>query len=690
MADSVRVVGKNPNSSGFTRKGGGGGRSIADRIKEISYYQERDKTGRFGGGGSSGSGSDGGIKNISQEEIEATGALKVENGQISLTDQAKVEDNNPTFSLSRFAVQNNDYGLFTRTQAGTFTQQFGQYKRPLRASEIEKPRGALTSTEAAGLDPASKQKNPFYSTYTQAKGTFLSLMTGDREDLYQRQLLARTGTGAQALGFTGGMVTGIAFERIIGGTRQAVKGGLTWAAGAARATKWGIAAEETAIAQRLISGAKTLQGVANYNAATRLVTGGAQAYGEFKVIEAVGGGITRLNQNKVTDQRLLTQAVSAGFAEQRNAVQKQGMLNIPGTNKQISPRSILYEISPFLAKREDYERGTYNYLLSQGMTEPEAAKYLDAARTQYRGRGITELVGLLNISRFSERFGRKETALAFERFALPIERKGAGVEVFKKAFFPIGRAGFIEGSISELQQQSARGQKTDLKTAAITGGFGFGTAGLLGGAIAGTAINKKGVSAGLQTFSYLSDPFEFAGDKVADAQEALLKKVFKTKVITPTISITGETEKVTLGSNRVKSSIPTPAAVATNIFNVVNTNVFAPTATAVTTLTEQFVPIGLPVGTPVPVPTNTGTPVPTPINPNTNTNTNINTNIGTPVPVPVNINIPTPTPQMRLPPPILPAFPAPSGLGLGTRTGKRKKFVNELQAGANLLKGLLK
>lgn len=340
-------------------------------------------------------------------------------------------------------------------------------------------------------------------------------------------------------------------------------------------------------------------------------------------------------------------------------------------------------------------------LSAQGFTEEQIA----LANKQKRNREAGFVGGLLTISTASELIGQRNVAQAFGASSNEILNTGKiGKEAFKKTFFPIARAGFIEGSVSSLNADLARPQGKKVKDIAkqslTFGAFGFGSAGLIGGGIAGLearAAAQKGSKSAAKVAlgaAYISDPFEFPGDFAANKLVNPARRRFsKSIILEPAISLSSPTKAETFSFTTEKTggkNTPLPTFrnlragnVKDFIFNIGGKS---PVPTD-TTPTGANTPTDITPDTPTNTDTATNT-INNIIGTPTNTNTNINTNINTPTNINTNIKLPTNIPIFRIPPPVPLTFPFGSG-SASAGIGRRKTFVNELNEGSKVLNDLL-
>lgn len=463
-----------------------------------------------------------------------------------------------------------------------------------------------------------------------------------------------------------------------------------------------------------------------------------------EVAKKVGKETASEEQRRIIESPDFSGAVSAGFRAEQQALSKQSSFGIPGTSKGVSLKSIGFQISPFLSgNKKAYREGAEQYYKDLGYSSAEAQKRAEVVLRERKVRASGELASFLTISGTAERTGQKLLTKEFSvlgKKGVEVAEKEAGGLFFKKAFKAIAPAGFVEGFSQEIAQQQARQQQKDIKAAAVMGGYGFLSAGVLGGTIAGLRIPKPKTSKIIELGTYISDPFEKPGDILADiygigkrsitGEELPIPQVYRKfakprdsvvfgkspivetpGIITPTPSKTPtgvitptKTEKpsdIFSFEKPPKSQIMTPQKEEPllnwdNLFRRSRTKKtggyklpvlsISPTAvkTPVQTPTKTPTPTSIIsniFGTPTPSPTPTPSKTPTPIDIFSPTKTPTQTITGTPTPTFTPVSIPILTPIMRAPPPI----PFGSGFDFGgsifgTRKGKRKTYIDELAA----------
>lgn len=418
--------------------------------------------------------------------------------------------------------------------------------------------------------------------------------------------------------------------------------------------------------------------------AGRTLVSGASALAQAEAAYQGTRLIGRATENE--QQRLIRQ--SAGYSDAyKVAFQAQ--------DEAVRSRGIWQSIANELPVVGNYlDRNTFRNTFTQRYMEAgyspaqaEAAANLALRERNFASGG--EAAGLLAVSRASESIGRREIAFAFEK----AEQKGTQIlrnqafgQIFKRTAPRIAVAGFIEGATSEIIQEQARQRKFSPKDVALMGGLGAGTAGLIGGTIAGArAAQKNAVARFIEVGTYISDPFEKPGDILQDVTEGVTRR------------LTGRAPRVPVITGAITSNDVLGLGVNTNTPTKSNRGSVVPVLTNINIPTLTPTPTPMPAWTPTPInipsfantPTPTPVPVPTPTNTNlptfaqTNTNVPVNTN----VPINVPINIPVSTPVLRLPPPVPLDFGFNTS-GYGRGSGKRKTFLNELEASQKLFNEL--
>lgn len=351
--------------------------------------------------------------------------------------------------------------------------------------------------------------------------------------------------------------------------------------------------------------------------------------------------------------------------------------------------AVISELSLLTLPKEEFEQ----LGRERGLTSQE----IDTALKIRKQRGITEIAQNLNIARFSEGVGRREVSKAFQKAAekgVKVPQRQAFSTVFKMSAPGIARAGAIEGFTQEIAQQRERQKDLDLKAAAIMGGIGAGSAGLLGGFIAGTAVTKPGVSKVTETVASIVDPFEKPGDILEDITQATAKRLGRRTMPTPTVRVTGVTETFQFGATPQRGKVPKPkkAPKSRRPVKVPSLAIVSPVSIPEAIQQQQTGRRG-DILSPIPVeprppitptaPSRTQTPADI-FSPSEQIQTTIN--VATPAPVFTPVPVVTPLPRIPPPPPISPSTGA--GSGAGARKGRRV-FRQELKEGLKLLNRIL-
>lgn len=358
--------------------------------------------------------------------------------------------------------------------------------------------------------------------------------------------------------------------------------------------------------------------------------------------------------------------------------------------------SVAYNVAPIAFGNEDaFYKGAEDYLVSQGKTDKEIAAALNALGKQRTGANVGNIAGQLTAGASSEYVGQQNVQKALSTGAKP---------TFKNLFMPIAKAGFGEGFVQPIIQQKTEGDTrpfftgrretnmfgvnvplTRFEESAVAGVIGFGTAGVLGGAIGSTAAKgKKTTSKVLEYAGYAIDPFEKPSDIIEDLVVGGGTKV-RVPAITPVSTGTPtQTQQQQKPSGfRVKtpvniisgvpSTTPTNVPVKPNVPNMIFSDVPTPSDTPNKrrTVTDITKPIPTPIDTDIPIPSNTETPVETPVD--TMTPTDIFTNV--PVFTPIN--------RLGAAPP-LPMFDFGGGGRGGHGVKGRVGYVDELTAGRQM------
>jgi len=359
--------------------------------------------------------------------------------------------------------------------------------------------------------------------------------------------------------------------------------------------------------------------------------------------------------------------------------------------------SVAYElpIANLYVGTGGYKSGIKEELQRQGF-KPGTERYdtaFKAAMRQRKTSSFSEGASFLYVSKESERIGRREVSSAFSDLAVKgkkVPEKQLGSELFKTTFAPIGRAGFVEGSVSEFEQARARKEKVKPINVLLMGGIGFGSAGFIGGGIAALKPKSPGKSLAVETLASIADPFEKPGDILETGLEKFAVKRGKAVVESPRIKIRGSSEPMAIFDTGeafnpfAKAKVSPKSKVPVSPFAPAQIPPLSKVSSESQTKTEKNENIPKDDGIIV---IDGGGKIDTPVNPfqqsfsfsesPVNTNTFADT-------FTFSTNIPSVTPQLRVPTPLPLSFPATSG-GMGGRRKGRRKFANELEAAMGII-----
>lgn len=573
------------------------------------------------------------------------------------------------------------------------------------------PRGEIRAQTQEEQRAVARSRNPIVQFSRSALGGFL--LTPEAA----RQARGDAATGAQRAGAGVGVVGSI----IAAGSSELIL------SPAARTVRGTAAAVRSSRAARLaMRAADTRLG--------RLVFGVSRAGAEGVTIVEGGSRVARYSapeeQRRIMSLPSFDRALSQAYAAERKAIASQPVV-----------RRLGYELTIFASNQgQQFRKGLIENLRESGYTDAQINVALQASTRQRTGRGVAEIAALLRTSQLTEGFGRREVAKTFAKAAqenLIIPLRGSGIRIAGKVFFPIGRAGVVEGASQEITQEYARSQNIQAREIAKMGALGGVSAGVLGSIIGGL-YRRPFAQKGVEYATYLIDPLEKPGDIAQDALEALGRR-FGREYPSPQIILPENTQGVRFATTQSKGYTPraSPNLVVASIFTppqkptktvstppsqarppqipslsyTVMPETQAPspgkggsTRSTIPTLpslpdvsfpTGSFSSATTPFPTPVPLPVpETPLPVPSLVPSDVPSNSNIPSLIPATVPTNVPANIlstafPTVTPQFRAPPPF---FPTLGGFGSGFDYGKGKRpvrFVNELRAGRDLLRQTL-
>jgi hypothetical protein len=519
------------------------------------------------------------------------------------------------------------------------------------------------------------------------RSTFLVSPKKQQENLAYRDI--RSLPGDQAAGAVLGNVGNIyTISAGAGAAPKAIK--------AARGI--GTAAKASKVGQAATSAYKATQATRVGRFLTDIGVTTLKGVGIVEGSKATGKVTASTEQKEVMKDPAFNQILAKGYQAESSQVSSEAWY-----------KGLAYEgVSSLISSKEGkkaFETAVRDEFKARGYTGRRLETAVSAAKRQKVAGGVGESLALLEISRSSEKIGRREVTKAFSKAGqkgVSFPSKQAFGKVFGITAPNIAQAGFVEGFSQEISQQQARGRKKDIKQAGLMGGFGAVSAGLIGGTIAGSRVTKPTTSKVIEGITYITDPYEKPGDLLADLGESIAKRRGKTiqqpaifKPFDPkdVVRVTAVTPTSTQTKGKRKGGKPTSV-----IFPGVT-----PTPTPVTI--PNFVPTPTPTPSPSPTPTPTKktvpifpnipippiSPTPTPINQPTKTETPVNTDIpvNTNTPIFTAVNIPVITPFARVPPPMPLALPSGAGAA-GTKKGKSLKYVNELDLGMKFLRKQLK
>lgn len=442
---------------------------------------------------------------------------------------------------------------------------------------------------------------------------------------------------------------------------------------------------------------KTLTQKAQFNADVDAIQQQKEAFKQDSTIEAQSLGLTGQERKRFISQSNANFERSVvGIYKKRGYTEKEAkklakkalagekfdvgpQFSVPGLGS-LNVKQLAADITIFATDKQAFEKGAREQLKREGFLGRELESRVDLALKERTVRAGGELAGLLGIEAGAELTGQG----LFIRGARALrsgKRIGFG-GLFLRGAKATAPAGFLEGFYGEQQQRRSRFQEQNLKSQIAMGGFGAATAGLLGGAVIATRPTKRVTSRALSLVGNIADPFEFFGDRVADVAQ-------KTGKVTRTVRQTPRPKIIAFDAKPRTTFTFVQSQESRQKKPKVSTK--TPTRTRVPTFTQQKTPVQTTTTTPVTpttVPFQTGTPSPssifTPAQATSQTPTTTST------PTKITTSIPTLTPLFRAPPPFLiPAPPFPVGGRIGTRKGRKRVALNELEAGRRLLRRML-
>jgi hypothetical protein len=606
----------------------------------------------------------GGFKKVQSTVVET---VKDENGKVIGTQETIY-----TQQITPKLKKNIESGKQNPIQETLYQEE----KKP----EVKQPmpQGVIRAATPQEQKALSRSKNPLYQI---PMGFYEGFTLKDApSDLRSDQPIS-----ARSVGYAAGLLGGIA-----------AAGFSSEAATAAKVPEgYAIASSQVNKLLTVARGTKTGAFVTDIALTTGKVA--AATKGTEIVLNNANPSINRNREvAKVAGADIGKARTAARVAEQEAIANQGSAFQIPIINKGFNLKSVANEINPLLAgDKQAYKSALEQEFRAQGLSEAEVQSAVRVALKERESGGIAEIGGLLYISKSSEALGRRYVTEKFGELGakgVVIAESGTGLKLFKYVAPQIAKAGAVEGVSTAITQDMTRSQKSKPLQIAGYGVFGAASAGLIGGTIAATQLSKPTVSKTIEVASYISDPYEFAGDKAQDLTESVGKRLGKVYP-EPKIHKNTPTPAATLSfgvTANTKSN--TQAKANSDIATFAPTEVPVNTNVDINTKSNPQIYIKSVVGTKVP--TEIFTPVSVPINTKIDTKTNINPLIDTPVDVPVSVaanipvNINTATPFMRIPP-ILPLeLPRMGGSGAGT-TYSKKRYVNEIAASSAVLNDLM-
>lgn len=265
--------------------------------------------------------------------------------------------------------------------------------------------------------------------------------------------------------------------------------------------------------------------------------------------------------------------------------------------------------------------------------------FKEGARDYYAGQGLTgsDLNNAVKAAERQKIFGETGAGLGMAAINTATELVGRASVTAKSSatavFHGIGKLGAAEAVSGVMVTKSGRYESPGTKEVAVAAAAGYGTAGLMGVAIAKTGPKTSG---GLRTVASIMDPYESVGDVSAKGLSKIAGTSGSRIPVTTLTGVMVDTGTNTGTQTTARPSVQTTARASTNI------NVPSQTRSNVPIQTHVQVPVAVstrtsvPVNVPVNVPTRTvTTSTRTIIQPGTNTFVNVPTETTTQVNIPV-------------------------------------------------------
>lgn len=685
--------------------------ATADGYKNIQSVGVQVRNTASGGGGSSRGGN---VTTTATQTTQTTQAAPVQPANTLNTLRS-----NAALSGQGFSVQSKEGDGYVLS-SGEFTRDRTLAEADAGAQRASVQRLQETTTTSA------KEKGVVFESSINTGLPFFS-KEGQKQRLKNVVNVLSIGTGVRKnrikseIGGTTGRVTEWVAEHPFS-TAGIVASGFQIGAGLYSAGKVGIGAGVTkmaasksgmgAVGTGLKEGGKSLIGWGTKQTGASAVKKGFFYTGvrttqQLAVQTATGAGVVKGSEligyaRTPEDERRYfedVEASRAGYAEQQKSI--KGVLPVVADAVSVK----LGDLATKQRSKESYAAGVKAYYENQGLTGAELQKAVNAQVRSREARGWGEVSSLLVTSAQTERFAQKELARYGKNVPIPKLNPKEFMKQFNKPVLStLGRAGFIEGFSQSVAQDTSRTQPVSLKKAGISGGIGAASAIGLGYPIIRSQVTGGRYGILFKSAGYLTDPYEYAGDKIA-AGWAKAQSAVGFKVAVPTLSLTpsskGRAPKAASFSTTFTNT-QTPAQTSNNKPKGRVRGLFSFGLTSTPSYTDEYIPPKIggitpsPSDTPSNIPINipSDTPANTPTNTNTNTNTNTRTTsqttttTNTLIPTIISTPVNTITPQLRIPPPLPLGFDFGTGAGLGSGARGKKGYVNELSAGIAIFKGL--
>lgn len=346
-----------------------------------------------------------------------------------------------------------------------------------------------------------------------------------------------------------------------------------------------------------------------------------------------------------------------------------------------------------------------------GLNPKDYNLYLKAITEQRKAERIGSTLGAGLGAEIASNLAGEAFLAAGATKPLAFTSKTAFSQGFKRAFWPITKAGAIEVISSDISGAAVRtditfSPKQTAKNVAIFSPLAGGLGGYIFGKTAQATVSKGATATKAAAASRRALGIAYIGD-IGEAPGDFLTNVFKkgaTKLgakfpevaIAPTRKIKVPTFAFipSVAAAPVKAAAPVPAPISpiyapTTLTTPTGTISLGPAIpTPVAPLITPTVPAPVAPTTPVDIPTTINIPVDIPVDVPPPVPIDITPPVNIPTDVPTNIPIPITVPKFDWLPPILPLGAGPVNLAYAGDIGKAKKrkvYVNELLYGFGLL-----